>query len=411
MPILRPILPSKMTNRLSLRTELLVSLAIISATALTLAVASVLVLYNVLSQDYAAVYISVLVGADVCILVAFVAYHVDRVVVRPLRSAMAAAEAIADGDLARRLDAGDTLEMHNLSTSVNLMTDRLLEERAHVVRAEKLASVGRLASGIAHEIGNPLGAINGYVHLLRTRSGNAAEEALAGLERESARIDRIVRGLLDYARPKHRSSANVDLNDVIHTVSELLSSQGLLKRIDLRLSPADQALVPGDRHELEQVLVNLLLNAIEAMNGVGTLEVILRQTTRAELLTGARRATDRADRPLNPPSLRNTRWLEQGNPGDSLIMVIVADSGPGVAPENADRIFEPFYTTKEPGKGTGLGLAIVARSVENAGGTIWVSRSREGGAAFRMLFPAAAAIRPRRSLRVEGSVVARAGVS
>ena len=400
-----------MTNRLSLRTELLVSLAIISATALTLAVASVLVLYDVLAQEHAAVYISVLVGADVCVLVAFVAYHVDRVVVRPLRGAVAAAEAIADGDLARRLDAGDSQEMHNLSASVNRMTDRLLEERAHLVKTEKLASVGRLASGIAHEIGNPLGAINGYVHILRTRAGSkTAEEALAGLERESARIDRIVRGLLDYARPKHRSSANVDLNDVIHTVSELLATQGLLKRIDLRLSPADQAHVPGDRHDLEQVLVNLLLNAIEAMEGVGTLEVILRQTTRGELLAGARRATDAPDRPLNPPTPRNSRWLEQGNADDPLIMVIVADSGPGVKPEDADRIFEPFYTTKEPGKGTGLGLAIAARAVENAGGTIWVSKSREGGAAFRMLFPAAAAVVPRRSLRVEGSVVARAGV-
>jgi signal transduction histidine kinase len=404
-------LPSNMTNRLSLRTELLVSLAIISATALTLAVASVLVLYDVLAQEHAAVYISVLVGADVCVLVAFVAYHVDRVVVRPLRGAMASAEAIADGDLARRLEAGESQEMHNLSTSVNRMTDRLLEERAQVVRAEKLASVGRLAAGVAHEIGNPLGAINGYLHILRNRAGNhAAEEALVGLERECGRIDRIVRGLLEYARPKHRSSANVDLNDVLHAVNELLSTQGLLKRIDLRLSPAERAHIPGDRHDLEQMLVNLLLNAIEAMDGVGTLEVILRQTTRGDLLAGARRATDRPDRPLNKPSPRNTHWLEQGNPDDDLIMMIVADSGPGVPAEDADRIFEPFYTTKEPGKGTGLGLAIVARSVENAGGTIWVSQSREGGAAFRMLFPAAAAP-PRRSLRVEGSVVARAGVS
>jgi signal transduction histidine kinase len=248
--------------------------------------------------------------------------------------------------------------------------------------------------------------------LLRRRSNERAhEEALAGLERECSRIDRIVRGLLDYARPKHASSANVDLNDVLHTVSELLTSQGLLKRIDFRLSPAERAQIPGDRHDLEQMLVNLLLNAIEAMHGVGTLEVILRQTTRAELIAGARRATDSPDRPLNPPTARNTRWLEQGNGSDDLIMVIVADSGPGVPPEDADRIFEPFYTTKEPGQGTGLGLAIVARSVENAGGTIWVSKSREGGAAFRMLFPAVAAASPRRSLRVEGSVVARAGVS
>lgn len=399
-----------MNNRLSLRTELLVSLAIVSATALALAVASVLVLYDVLDQRYAPVYISILVAADVCILVAFVAYHVDKVVLRPLRRAIGTAEAIADGDLARRIDAGDSREMHNLATSVNRMTDRLLEERAHLVRAEKLASVGRIAAGVAHEIGNPLGAIQGYVHLLRTRGlGSGSGDALAGLERECNRIDRIVRGLLDYARPKHRISngGTVDLNEVARTAIDLLSTQGLLKRIDLRISPAERALVPGDRHEVEQVLVNLLLNAVDAMGGTGHLEVILRRTTRAELLVGGRRATDGDNRAPRAPNARLGRWLAGAS--EDLVMLIVADSGPGVPAEDADRIFEPFYTTKEPGKGTGLGLAIAARSVENVGGTIWVSRSREGGAAFRTLFPAAAPA-PRRSLRVEGSVVARAGV-
>ena len=398
-----------MNNRLSLRTELLVSLAIISATALTLAVASVLLLYDVLDRRYAAIYISILVGADVCILVGFVAYQVDRIVVAPLRGAVATAEAIAGGDLARRLETGDSLEMRNLASSVNRMTDHLLEGRATVVRAEKLASVGRLAAGVAHEIGNPLGAINGYVHVMRKDAATQrTRDAVAGLERECARIDRIVRGLLDYARPKHRSSANVDLSDVVRTVVELLTNQGILRRVDLHVSPTEHAVIPGDRHDLEQVLVNLVLNAVEAMDGMGSLSVIIRRTTRAELTAGARRSTDDAQRPLNPPSARNAKWLETAN--EELIMVVVADSGPGVPAEDADRIFEPFYTTKEPGKGTGLGLAIVGRSVENAGGIIWVSPSREGGAAFRMLFPAATAL-PRRSLRVEGSVVSRVGVS
>ena len=398
-----------MNSRLSLRTELLVSLAIISATALTLAVASVMLLYDVLDRQYAALYISILVAADVCILVAFVAYQVDKIVVKPLRHAVATAEAIAGGDLARRLDGGESVEMHNFASSVNRMTDHLLEGQAVLVRAEKLASVGRLAAGVAHEIGNPLGAITGYVHVMRKdATSQRARDAVAGLERESARIDRIVRGLLDYARPKHRSSTSVDLSDVVRTVVELLSNQGILRRIDLHVSPTEHAIVPGDRHDLEQVLVNLVLNAVEAMDGAGNLSVIIRRTTRAELAMGARRATDAAHQPLNPPNARTAKWLEGS--AEDLIMVIVADSGPGVSAEDADRIFEPFFTTKEPGKGTGLGLAIVARAVENAGGIIWVSPSREGGAAFRILFPAAVAL-PRRSLRVEGSVVSRVGAT
>jgi two-component system NtrC family sensor kinase len=393
---------------LSLRTELIVNFALVAATALSLAVASVLLLYGVLDPTYAAVYISVLIAADVVVLVAYAAYQVEKVVLRPLRDVVAGAEAIASGDLARRLVPGETREMQNLATSVNRMTDRLLEEREHLVRAEKLASVGRLAAGIAHEIGNPLGAINGYVHVLgKAPPGNiAAKDALTGLERESGRIDRIIRGLLDYARAKPRNSSLVDLNELARTVTDLLAAQGVLRRVQLQLSPASQPVfVAGDRHDLEQALVNLLLNAVEAMDGSGELSLILRRTTRADLLAGARRTTDASEQPRNMPKARTARWLEASAVED-LVMVAVIDSGPGIPSANVERVFEPFFTTKEPGKGTGLGLAIVARSIENSGGIIWVSPSREGGAAFRMLFPLGAARPSRPVLRADGSVVA-----
>ncbi|MGH7639048.1 MAG: HAMP domain-containing protein, partial [Gemmatimonadaceae bacterium] len=175
-----------MKRRPSLRTELLLSLGLLAAAALVLGVASVVLLYGVLDPEYAAIYISVLVAADVCVLVAFIAFQVDRVVLRPLRETITTTEAIANGDLQRRVAPGDSAEMNNLATSVNRMTDRLLEERAHLVRVEKMASVGRLAAGIAHEIGNPLGAINGYTHLLHTAIAGSpqAGDAVAGLERE-----------------------------------------------------------------------------------------------------------------------------------------------------------------------------------------------------------------------------------
>jgi signal transduction histidine kinase len=387
---------------------LIVNFALVAATALSLAVASVLLLYGVLDPTYAAVYISVLIAADVVVLVAYAAYQVEKVVLRPLRDVVAGAEAIASGDLARRLVPGETREMQNLATSVNRMTDRLLEEREHLVRAEKLASVGRLAAGIAHEIGNPLGAINGYVHVLgKAPPGNiAAKDALTGLERESGRIDRIIRGLLDYARAKPRNSSLVDLNELARTVTDLLAAQGVLRRVQLQLSPASQPVfVAGDRHDLEQALVNLLLNAVEAMDGSGELSLILRRTTRADLLAGARRTTDASEQPRNMPKARTARWLEASAVED-LVMVAVIDSGPGIPSANVERVFEPFFTTKEPGKGTGLGLAIVARSIENSGGIIWVSPSREGGAAFRMLFPLGAARPSRPVLRADGSVVA-----
>lgn len=391
-----------MPRNLSLRNELLLNIALIAATALVLAIASVILLYGVFDAQYGAVYISILVAADVCILVAYVALQVERTILRPLRLAMDATEAIAAGDLARRLPTGDTREMANLAASVNGMTDRLIEDRAHLVRAEKLASVGRLAAGIAHEIGNPLGAINGYTHLLRKASTSpSAAEALTGLEHEAARIDRIVRGLLDYARARPRSQSPVDLNDTARMVVELLTTQGVLKRVDLELRPAaDAALVTGDRLDLEQAFVNLLLNAVDAMNGRGSLSIIIRRTTREELTAGGRRSDASAsNQQLHPPSARTLSWLDAAGP-DDIAMVAVTDSGPGIPPDDFERVFDPFYTTKEPGKGTGLGLAIVARAIDNCGGTIWVSRAREGGAAFRILLPVLPA--PARSLPQRG---------
>jgi two-component system, NtrC family, sensor kinase len=383
-------------RRFSLRTELLLNIALIAATALSLGVAGVLLLYDAFDPARAPIYISVLVVLDVVILLAYVAWQVERVIIRPLRRSMEAAEAIAAGDLARRLEPGDSREMEHLAASVNRMTDRLLEERAHLVRAEKMASVGRLAAGIAHEIGNPLGAINGYIHVLRRASGDsdAARQAIEGLDREATRIDRIVRGLLDYARPGRASTSRVELHEATRSVIDLLRAQGALRNIDLETSVAGADLhVAVDPHDFEQTLVNLLLNAVDAMRGSGTLSVVIRRATRVELMSGGRRASDPDARSANRPSARVARWLETVT-HQEVAMVAVIDSGPGVPAADEERVFDPFFTTKEPGKGTGLGLAVVARTVENAGGTIWVSSSREGGAAFRMLLPLAATPTP-----------------
>ncbi len=381
-----------MPRRLSLRTELLLNIALLAAAALMLGVVSVYLMYDVFGE-HGALYISVLVGADVVVLVAYIAWQIDKVILNPIREAMDAAEAIAAGDLQRRLPEGETREMSHLADSVNRMTDRLLEERAHVVRVEKMASVGRLAAGVAHEIGNPLGAINGYAYLVRTAPPGSAQvaDAIAGLEREAARIDRIVRGLLDYARPRASTRGVADVADAARSVVELLTTQGALRYVVLHLDvpPATQPVfAAGERHDLEQAFVNLFLNAVDAMDGRGSISVVVRRTTRHELRAGSRRASDPGSRPPTAPTARVMKWLESA-PRDDVAMITISDTGPGIPADDAERIFEPFYTTKPPGKGTGLGLAIVARAIENFAGTIWVSPSREGGAAFRILLPLA----------------------
>lgn len=392
--------PARPRKLLSLRTELLTTIAILAATALLIAAGSAVIFSGLASSEMSALWLTLLIVGDVAVFVLLLAHQLERLVASPLARVLEATGAIAAGDLSRRVPDAATEELTMLAASVNRMTDHLLAEQAQRIRAEKLAGIGRLAAGIAHEIGNPLGAINGYTHLLRARVGGDARglEALDGVERESTRIDRIVRGLLDYARPRRSTPAGrIDVNATIGAATQLLTDQGALRGIQLAISlDREVPLLAGDRHQLEQMLVNLLLNATDAMEGSGTIAIISHRVSRSRLEQSVQRRTDDPPNALVPrrPTPRVRHWLESTEPAEEILKLVVADSGPGIPEEDAERVFDPFYTTKDPGKGTGLGLAIVARVVDDLGGTIWVQRSREGGAAFHALFPLVTVARP-----------------
>ena len=375
----------------SLRWELLGNLAVLATAALMLAVASLLVFTGIAESRNAALWLTTLIIADVMIFVVFGGYLVRRLVIRPVDEIVAAAEAIAEGDLARRAPRMGSVELARLATSLNRMTTRLLEEQTLVVRAEKMASVGRLAAGIAHEIGNPLGAINGYTHLARRRlRDRGLEDELDAIERETSRIDRIVRGLLDYARPRRATPESIEIDECVERVVTMLLDQGALKDVQVRVEiPPGVPALSGDRHELEQALVNLLLNAVDAMQGNGSVTIAARADSLAALRddTALRKGDSPSVLAERERSPRVRAWLHRVGEPSRILTLTVADSGPGVEPDNVERIFDPFFTTKPPGKGTGLGLAIVARIVDNLGGVVWVRPAREGGAAFVMMFP------------------------
>jgi signal transduction histidine kinase len=318
--------------------------------------------------------------------------QVAELVERPLSQCVEAAEAIAGGESNRTVPPATTLEFNQLAISINRMTEQMLAATQSRMRVEKLATMGRIAAGISHEIGNPVSAIANYAHVLRMRTGDmpGTSEPIDALEREITRIDRIMRGLLDYARPRRLTPKPIVVDEIIDDVLRLLADQGITRRFRVRRElEAPDGVVYAERHDLEQVFVNLVLNAVDAMDRDGDI-VLSTRINDASALTESiekRRTDPSPQRWSHRPSKRALAWLARSESPSRFLQVVIADSGTGVSPEDEERIFEPFFSTKQPGKGTGLGLAIVSSTIENLGGTIWVQRAREGGAAFIILLP------------------------
>lgn len=382
--------------RRSLRTELLVSLGFVtSAAVLLVGLTTVLILGGDVREAFWPL-VGLWIGSTV-VFVLFGAYVVHRLVIRPLEVLAAEADVLAGGELPPAPAAYETSELDALAARYRAMAEELLDVQSHIVRVEKLAGIGRLAAGVAHEIRNPLGALGTYVEVLRRRG--SAPDVTAEMHAAIARVDRIVQGLLDYARPEQRAPGarlqgpgQADLNAAVATAIEFLGRQGLLKGRSLVLSlESDLPCVRGDRHGLEQVVINLLMNACQA-SAAGALAV---GTVQRALEPGHGDRARRAD-PVSAGTPGRRRWasrprrpdLSLGTPG---AVLWVADDGPGVPEADRERIFDPFFTTKPPGEGTGLGLAIVARTVFDAGGVVWVDRAREGGAVFKVFLPLAGA--------------------
>jgi two-component system NtrC family sensor kinase len=336
---------------------------------------------------------------DVGIILLFGSFLLGKVAVRPLQGMAKAAQDLAEGRRGARAPVAGSREVVSLAESFNRMADRVEESaqrqeehlaaltRAHhelrsaqeeLVRAEKLASVGRLAAGVAHEIGNPLSAILGYAGLLlREKPAGEAAEYLRHIERETERIRRIIADLLEFSRPREAMGEEISINQVVESALDLVRPQPEFRQVIIAFAAGD-GLPPvrGDRHHLCQVLVNLLANAAQAMDGRGELAIATAVRAAAtEERCPRRRATDG-----HPPA---------GRPGAAVVSVSVRDSGPGVAPEAAGRVFDPFFTTKATGQGTGLGLSIAWGIVAAHHGTLRLADAGGGGrgAEFVMELP------------------------
>src|SRR5512146_2573835 len=216
-----------MSQKPSLRAELLFNLAFLAGAALLLGVGTIITigaLTPTLTPSAGSLLLLGIVVLDLTIFILFGRYLVTRLVLRPVSRLVEAADAVAAGDATARAPDAETRELATLAERLNRMTDSLLDAQGQLVRSAKLASVGLLAAGVAHEIGNPLGAIGTYLEVERRRGGDP--EIVAGMTRELERIDKIVRGLLEYARPKEEVVQFLDVGAVARSAYELMEAQG-----------------------------------------------------------------------------------------------------------------------------------------------------------------------------------------
>ena len=318
-------------------------------------------------------------------LLVFAYFSLTRLIVRPLDELVAAADRVASGARTLRVPRSGARELVELSASVQSMaerliaeeaalimkvdeltdtTDRLTRTQAQLVRSERMASVGRLSAGLAHEIGNPIAALIGMEDLLLD-GGLQPEEQRDFLRRmrgETERIHTIIRDLLDFARPEEPRStasepeARTSVRGVVEDVVALARPQKHFREVALEVSIPEELAVAMPAPRLTQVLLNVVFNAGAALASAGRGEG--RVCVRGFAVEGRK------------------------------VRLEIEDNGPGVSPAIRDRLFEPFVTTKEVGQGTGLGLAVCRGLVESAGGEIALDGTFSEGARFYVVLPA-----------------------
>jgi len=289
-------------------------------------------------------------------------FFMMELVLRPVGRIIAMAQRVVSGDAAARVGIRPPGEIGVLCQAIDQMADALAEReqrlktvtRQQITRSEKLASLGRLAAGVAHEINNPLTGVLTFAHLLREKDNmdQQDQEDLDLIIRETTRAAEIVKGLLDFARERAVVKEALNINDVIQRTIRLIRNQKLFDRIliDEQLAN-DLPEVEGDMNQLQQVMLNLSLNACEAMPTGGTLTI---------------RTIPQEDR----------------------VLVKLTDTGCGIKKEHQDQVFEPFFTTKPVGKGTGLGLSVTYGIVQQHGGTLEFESEEGQGTTFTVTLPA-----------------------
>lgn len=311
--------------------------------------------------------------------VGFGAYLLRRRIVSPVQSLAVASGRIAAGTLSTRVEIAGSSELEELGRHFNDMADSLDHQRRALIeaertlaRSERLASVGCLAAGVAHEVGNPVSAVLGFVEvgLSDPTLSPLSREALGRLRTEALRVRQLIRELLDLSRSDDVEPVELDPGELVRGLLERMRAAPSAGGVELRLEVgSDLPPVRTDPRRADQILVNLIENALQAAKPAvaGRVTVAVRHAP-GQLGTPGRRRSD--------PEAADA------------VAIDVCDNGPGIPAESLGHVFDPFFTTKEPGSGTGLGLWNAHRLAELLGGRI-EAESRPGATRFSLLIPVA----------------------
>lgn len=283
-----------------------------------------------------------------------IGFSIHKFVTHPVNQLVEEMQRVAMGELDHRMNIKSYDEIGSLVNAFNKMTKDLRKAQNQLLRSEKLASVGKLAAAIAHEINNPLGGINTYIRLIMRKLEHSTttgedwkkfREYLSVMGKETERCGNIVKNLLDFCRPKEPFKRRIDVNALIDEVLVLTENQITLQQINLVKRMQKLPYIMADFDQLKQALLNIVINACEAMNGSSMVRDLL----------------------------ISTAYMEK----DGYVEMEFTDTGMGIPEENLNKIFDPFFTTKE--KGTGLGLFLVYGMVNKNKGLIDIkSRVGEG---------------------------------
>ncbi len=306
--------------------------------------------------------VTTLIGALIAIGMGyFLAYRIMGPVHRLIR----ASKEVSDGSVSPDIgpiseDKEIAVLQKTFQTMVDSMKRRRMESQSKIIQSEKQASVGRLAAGVGHEINNPLTGVLAYTHMLLRRSDipDDIRSDLQVIAESTERVRKIVKGLLDFSRQTRLDPEETDINRLTEATINLMENQALLKGVTIHFNPGnDLPLIVLDRSQIQSVLLNILINALDAT------------------------------RPSDAITITTAAALSASDTGHRGIEITISDTGCGIPPEHMNKLFDPFFSTKEVGKGTGLGLSVSYGIVREHGGNIRVQSEVGKGSTFFVWLP------------------------